>query len=727
MTTMFGGRGIDEDPPLDALCYRRPSGPNENDPNNKRITATVASCSTVIQHSDLAFNSSRYDQYELQTGLANPAGDSSQLYTGDPQRFSAHDNVDEPHLEAGGFRSGNHNDKTRLSKREQFFSFFRRSNKKSIPSISKKRLWSFATLASGQNSAMDSHSSSEDGQNAAEMNVRRRGSLFGMLFSSRQKNSKSQVMKGGISSNVDNDSSSSPTYLPTQVTNSSHLTESQTIFQEGASEFDEKDTGCLGCSNCEDSNRHRLPDEKSTCPVDSANDYLAALHDLIDQEVDIPSTSHETVKNTNEANNAGRSIYTNTNNITDEYGIVSVSDETQSANGSDCVSTKYNIERIACDTRKRIQKPLPKLGSSENDIPTAEDKQTNVSNWQQRENRVKHFQNGMYSNPMILSADDFSKFDEREHINPAGKSTRAHHGSNDGKNIMRNDEAATPDLRTSNVRRRAMSEASVFKPLFATAKRSAKSTPKLHQIDSNTPEEPYPVDIDDVAMDLKSNLGTTRFYVDLPLDNPCDNKFDSVVEEGNGHISSGERKETRHLSVSSESINEECLPKEADQLASMDYTEFQNTHESQPRPDSITSPVSFRKGLAGKLGKNMDKPKVKEMFPTKTRSRSGSLPVLFAQKENSPLHVDDQLTGLKKLGAIREMDSDTDKSHERQRKRSVFGGPGKIADGQNNKSRNKARRSRTSVQENKVPVGEFDFLVSSEVLQPTNDANESHE
>ena len=724
---MFGGRGIDRDPPLDALCYRRSSGPNENDPNKKRITANVPSCSIVTRYSDLAFNSNRYDQYELQTGLANPAGDSSQLYTGDPQRFTVHDDVDKPHLEAGELSNGNQNDKTRLSKRQQFFSFFRRSNKKSISSIPKKRPWPFMTFASGQNIAMDSHSSSEDVQNAAEMDARRRGSLFGILFSSRQKGLKSQVLKGGVSSNVDNDSLTSPTNLsqaPTQVATSSHLTESQTIFLESASEFDEKETGCLGCSNCEESNRHRLTDEKSTCPVDSANDYLAALRDLIEQDVDILATSHETVKNTNETNKAGR-----TNTITDEYGIVSMSNETQSANGSHCVSTKYNTEKIAGDTRKRIHKPLPKLGSSENDIPTAGDKQANVSNWQQRETRVKHFQNSMSSDPIISSADDFSKFDEREHINPAGRNTRAHCGSNDGKNIMRNDESAATDLLTSNVRRRAMSEASVFKPLFATTKRSAESTPKLHQIDSNTPEDLYPVDFGDVAMDLKSNLGTTRFYIDLPLDNPCDNKFDSVVDEENGHLPSGERKKARHLSASNESINEEeCLPKEVDQLASMGYIGLQNTHESEPTSDGTTSPVSFRKGLAGKLGKNMDKPKVKEMSsPSKTRSRSGSLPVLFAQKENSSLHVDDQFTGLKKLGAIREMDSDTDKSHERQRKRSVFGGPGKIADGQTNKSRNKARRSRTSVQETKVPVGEFDFSVLSQVLLPANDTNESHE
>ena len=720
MTTMFGGRGIDRDPPLDALCYRRPSGPNENDPNNKRITTNVASCSIVTRHSDLTFNSNSYDQYELQTCLANPAGDSSQLYTGDPQRFPAHDDIDESHLEAEKINNGNHNDKTRLSKRQQFFSFFRRSNKKSISSIPKKRPWPFMTFASGQNIAMDSHSSNEDVQSAAEMNIRRRGSLFGILFSSRQKSSKFQVVKGGISSNVDNDSSSSPNTsnlprAPTQVATSSHLTQGQTIFQEGASEIDEKDTGCLGCSNCEDSNRQRLNDEQSTCtsPVDSANDYLVALHDLIDQEDDINATSYETVKNANATNKAGRNVNTNINTITAEYGIVSVSEETQSAKGSNCPSTKYNYEKMASDTSKRLGKPLPKLESNENDIPTVENKQANVSNWQLR--KAKRFQHSMSSNPATSSADDLTNFDEREHTNTASRSTggRTHCSSNHGKNIVRNDEAAATDLRTSNVRRRrAMSEASVFKPLFAITKRSAESTPKLHQIDSNTPEELYPVDFDDVAMDLKPNLGTTRFYIDLPLNNPCDNKFDSVVEERNGHSSSGERKETRHLSVSNESINEECLPKEADQLASMDYTGLQNPRETAPKSDSITSPVLFRKGLASKLGKNMDKPKVREMSsPSKTRSRSGSLPVLFAQKENSTLHVEDQLAGFKKLGAIHVMDSDTDKSHERQRKRSVFGGPGKPADGQDNKSRNKARRSRTSVQENKV--GQLNFSVLS--------------
>ena len=495
-----------------------------------------------------------------------------------------------------------------------------------------------------------------------------------------------------------------------EVATLSHLTRSQTIFQEGSSEFDEKDMGCLGCSNCEESNRQRLTDEQFTCtsPVDSANDYIAALHDLIDQEDDINATSYETVKNANENNKAGQSINTNINTISDEYGIVRVLGETENAKGSNCTSTKYNYEKMASDAYKWLGKPLPKLKSSENDIPTVEDKQAKVSNWQLRKSSTKRFQNSMSSNSATSSADNLTKFDEREYTNTASRITRAHCGSNPGKNIVQNDEAAATDLRTSNVRRRrAMSEASVFKPLFAITKRSAESTPKLHQTDSNTPEELYPVDFDDVAMDLKPNFGTTRFYIDLPLDNPCDNKLDSVVEERNGHSSSGERKETRHLSVSNESINEECLPKGADQLASMDYTGLQNTPESAPKSESITSPVFFRKGLAGKLGKNMDKPKVREMPPSKIRSRSGSLPVLFAQKETSTLHVDDQLAGFKKLGAIHEMDSDTDKSHERQRKRSVFGGPGKATDGQDNKSRSKARRSRTSVQENKV--GQFNF------------------
>ena len=120
--TMFRDLGNDGEPPLDALCYRRPLEPKGRDPNNKRIKTNVASCSLVTRHSDQVFNTNGYDQYELQAGLANPAGDNGQLFMDDSQGFIAHDDVDKPQLEGERFSNSN-NDKTRLSKTQQIFQF----------------------------------------------------------------------------------------------------------------------------------------------------------------------------------------------------------------------------------------------------------------------------------------------------------------------------------------------------------------------------------------------------------------------------------------------------------------------------------------------------------------------------------------------------------------------------------------------------------------------------
>ena len=551
------------------------------------------------------------------------------------------------------------------------------------------------TRTSGKNIEMDSPVSRQDEQNSTEINPKRRASLFGLFFS-RQKSSKCQLPKDKAASVIDSNQFSFND-IPgssNQEYTSRFVSEEPTTFQDGASESDEKDTGCLGCSNCEESNRQRLTDEQSANPVDSANNYLAALQDLMEQEETVTATPCENIKKAKQTCKTEQSVRASVNTINDEYGIFSMSDDIQNARGFNCVATENNTEKIVSDTSEGLNKPLPKLHSGESSTRINEGKSKDYQCSQQQKSDVKYFQNSMTS-----SANDLNTLGPQEKRSTMTVDSSGVEYKSSGKNFQ---DCGAEIIRNSNVRKRAMSEASIFKPLLSTTKRLAGLLPNLSQKDSKPAEELYPVDIDDVAVDFDLNSGRVKLSLDSTSGKSCDNKLDSVVEEGDDHLHNVTREEARHLSQSSESVNEACVVPTKGEY----HIENMNTTElAEPESDGIISPCLSRTGLTSKLGKNMDKPKPKDNLPSpsKTRSRSGSLPVLFAQqKESYVFHVDHQFTGLKKLGTIDEMDSDTDKS-ERVRKRSVFSGPGKLSGPESqNKVKNKARWSRTSIQENKV-------------------------
>ena len=711
---MFGRRRIKGEPPLDALCYRTISERKVNDPNDKGTT-NAASCSNVTRNSDAILNSNNYDQSQLQTGLANPSSDNSQLDIVDLHEITVHADVDKPEPEGQQVSNGNQNDKTRLSRRQIFFSFFRRSNSKNVPSIPQKRTKSFMTFTSGQsisNITMDSDISNEELKNThkTEMTSRRKGSLFGMLFSSRQKTSKSQD-KGKDSSkfNKDLNTASNLPEASSQVDTSGtcYFTETQTTFQEDVSKMDETETGCLGCSNCEDNNRERLVDEESTCPVDSANDYLAALQELLKPE-ETHVNDYVTKGKKQFDISINKTNQSNANNATGECGIFKVSNEDRNARGPGYAAKQAS----AGVTNQNLHETLPKSGSNENSRFNLDENQTNIATWKLSTTQDDCLENNM-SSTVAISTDNLNLSSKREQINTAGRNSSISDGTlGDEKVLKENDDAEAANKQTSNVRRRAMSEASIFKPLFAS-KKSGTFTSKLQTIEQyreDASEELYPVDFDDVAVDLEPNSGAVRFYPDrqeLCSDNSCDNKLDSLAEDEEKKLHNADKTDTRPFSVSVESINGLCLSKEADQSENMDQRRLKNQQATTENTERLISPLSPRKGLTGKLGKNMDKPKIKgttASSPLKIRSRSGSLPVLFATKDSSAIQDQDQSVGLQKLGAIHEMDSDgdnyyKDKSHERKRKRSVFSGPGKNIE---DISRSKVRRSRTSVHETKV-------------------------
>ncbi len=676
----FGLGDMGGEPPLDALCFRTASTSTLGDAAG--ITNAAACVSETDQAATSAsLGSNRNECAPSATELQNTRPNLS-VTSGQSDRDDAHKDP----VRANTVSNHNHNGTdhaTKVSRIRAFFSFFRRSN----ADLMHQRTWPLInnslTASSSSVDSLDGITSVNLPDNSTQsqtpemqQQTRRKSSLLGSLFSQKSKLGKSAPAAETLSN------------LPQVVPSTSSAAVSSRQFDS-----DDEDVGCLACSTCDDDKRDRLREQDSASPVDTANDYLAALRDLMQHEQNATSSSvcHDR-----------------------ETGKDAVSGHTSCAHDPQCgiFTVSQNAMGSARDgqTFSNVANPTVWGPGSSNDQASDNDKEgaKSLKNTKRSKTRSDSAKNMSLPTVISSSATNLTLSEEQDEQKHTASGVVG-----EEKEICV--EVESPVNKTW---RRALSEASIPKCLLNRKKSTTASAPALEKVSSDegstqeTPGELYPVDLDVTVLQLDAGSNAVRFYLDRQDSRPmntCDDKLDSVEEESDEQLESAVSNGT-HLAEKQGPIKQQGLTLQAaqDQFQLADKTAL-SLHEASSSEDML-SPGSHRRGLVRKLTKNMDKPKESTPSSSATRSRSGSLPVLFGGQKGAPgtAGADQGTSGLQKLHSIDESAprkySEVAAKPARQRKRSVFGPPAKIPEAD---IRGKVRRAATSVQESKVRASQF--------------------